>query len=577
MENSERVAIVACSHGCVKRVRTNRSATCVVLTCCLFGGGCNPGPPASNPGSGVQNATKATSNQCDILVRSLLDTFDLKKLGVISDLETGVAYLNQWRETCARPPAGEPSRAVFWTEARKTWLTADALASIEHPQFTLRDGEHFRDCLLCKAVNKYAVGQATTDLQRVSNLFEHVIHAVDLIAAHPEDLPLTLYDVYMTGKGTAEDRAWLFVSLLRQLKIDAVVLSRGAAETSAAGSAAQGQKTPWLVGVLLDGEVYLFDPALGLAVPAVKGSGTAATSGVATLAQVVADPAILKQFDIDAHHPYGIRGEDLQNPAVSLVGNTSLWSLRMESLQGQLTGEHFVVVFDSLGDLPAGSGLWTRIAELGSAAKRWDRKSLTVWKYPEAQMAAYATMSAAQKNKFKELTATWAAPQVPTAKEIGTGDKKTRIYVLASENEQFKARLDQVNGEFQEAVVGYTHVRLWRNSMPPGADVGLGALALNSRAADDASYWLGLCLFEQGEFAIAAQTFEKYLKANVEGAWIDAARYHLALCQAALGHFADAATTLQEVSSESPQYAGHQLLIRRWKRMKDRAATSEGK
>ena len=60
---------------------------------------------------------------------------------------------------------------------------------------------------------------------------------------------------------------------------------------------------PWCVGVLVEGEAYLFDPLLGLPIPAPNGvtrdeSGQLAIQP-ATLAQVANDGKLLRRLDAD--------------------------------------------------------------------------------------------------------------------------------------------------------------------------------------------------------------------------------------------------------------------------------------
>ena len=151
----------------------------------------------------------------------------------------------------------------------------------------------------------------------------------------PADLPLSTYEVYLLGKGTAEDRAWIFVNCLRQLNLDAVLLVPKPVGDETAG--ADAAPYWWCAG--FDGKIYLFDPLAGIAVPSLakEEGGESTWPGVATLAEAVADPAVLKQLD-SADTPYPIRAADLERPGVAIVGETSLWSPRMQALQTEFTG-----------------------------------------------------------------------------------------------------------------------------------------------------------------------------------------------------------------------------------------------
>ena len=554
-------------------LRLQMLAAVILIVECLFAAGCNSSPPAPPPAPASDSSSASeTANPCEIVLSSVLDTLDLEKLGVSTDLEEmAVPRLNQWRETCGRPVKPSAHAAAFWKKMHGFGITAAELAFIEQLQFNIRDGHHLRDCLLARTISSYAVGKADNDVERVANLFNHVIRAIDLVPEHPGGLPLPHYDVYLRGKGTAEDRASIFISLLRQLKIDAVVLSRdnrqpGARSGTEASPSTDASQVPWLVGVLINEDVYLFDAFLGLPLPAPQTKSGERTGSVATLAQATADPAVLKQFDLDADHPYGLTAEDLKKPRVALPGNSSLWSTRMASLQTQLTGANFMIVFESLADSDLGPGHWSRMAEAGQQGRLWTPDALTLWSYHEDQLAGYAALSPEQKKNYAQFNLTWSAPQFPEAVKITNADGSEGMAVrFKAENDQFKGRLDQINGRFQEAVVAFTHVRLWRTLFPAGMQVPLGIQAINARAADDAAFWIGVCLFEQGEHAVAAQTFEKYLKANVDGNWIAAARLQLALSLVAQKKISSAVAALENVPPESPHYWSSRLLIRRWK------------
>src|SRR5262249_54912927 len=153
--------------------------------------------------------------------------------------------------------------------------------------------------------------------------------------------------VYLLGKGTAQDRAWIFVNILRQMKLDAVLLYPG----PPADGASPPADAPFLVGVLLDGQVYLFDVALGGPVPATgSSSGATEDSHGATLAEAAGDPQVLKQLDVGESRPYPIRAADLARPGVVIVGESSLWSPRMEALQTQFVGDRAMIISDPLTD-----------------------------------------------------------------------------------------------------------------------------------------------------------------------------------------------------------------------------------
>jgi len=411
----------------------------------------------------------------------------------------------------------------------------------------------------------------------VTAVFGHVIRAVGLVPGPLKDLPLTPYDVYLLGKGTALDRAWIFVNVLGQLKIDAVLLvprSEGEDVPTVAGA------QPFLVGVLLDGQVYLFDPLAGVPIPVLGGkSEAAAVSSVATLVEAASDPAVLQQLDAGGN-PYPIRDADLARPGVLIVGDTSLWSQRMEALQAPFVGSRAMIVSDPLTDPAADSaGIWMRAVKAGKG--RWEVADVRLWDYPETQLSAHVQMTKDQQNSLEGLLRPFEAfmnakidprtgrpvflgREAQLDPAAGKFDPNVRVNVRLTKGEQMRSRLAQLAGDFAEAVKSYNNVRgrsmeLLRYEPPPAIR------SIHARAIDDAYFWTALCQFEQGRFQPAAETLGKYRKRAEPGNWMRESLYLRALSLAAAGDRAAAIKELEAVEPDDPEYAGYRLLIRQWR------------
>ena len=69
--------------------------------------------------------------------------------------------------------------------------------------------------------------------------------------------------------------------------------------------------------MLIDGNAYLFDPFLGMPIPGKDGIRHDAQGRLelqpATLAEILADPALLKRLDIDSQKTYPVKQADLRN------------------------------------------------------------------------------------------------------------------------------------------------------------------------------------------------------------------------------------------------------------------------
>ena len=63
------------------------------------------------------------------------------------------------------------------------------------------------------------------DLERAKNLFDWTVRNIQLEPDDPNRIPQFPWETLLFGRGTATERAWVFILLLRQLDIDAAVLA----------------------------------------------------------------------------------------------------------------------------------------------------------------------------------------------------------------------------------------------------------------------------------------------------------------------------------------------------------------
>jgi tetratricopeptide (TPR) repeat protein len=504
--------------------------------------GC-PDKPSTNTTTSTGNSATAEANEqkCTEFLQSVFDIFRLDRLGISSNPSDGVGLLNQWQRDCgAQIVVDFPAL----DDAATRLLTPPQLDQLKAERYSTQDGERLRDCVLFRKVSEYAVGSADNDLGRVLNVFDHVIRNIDLVPRHYENLPLTPYESYTFGSGTAEDRAWIFIGILRQLKIDAVIVSPRRVDGAEVATPGESTGSPFLVGVLLNDNVYLFEPRFGLPLR------PASEDAVATLAQVIAAPDLLKQFDLDADHPSPYSADGLREPRFEIVGDPSLFSSRMRTLQSQFSGTQTTVLSDPLQDVDGNPGLLARMAKAG--AKQGPPDSVRLWSYAGSQLAAYAALSEDQQGKLAGLKAVWNAPRVVENPEAGVPVRRRKL---------IHARTAHVGGDFDDAIVAYGLVRLIGPTRPGSIDQ-----FVNNQAADHAFFWKGICQYEKGDFRGAVDTFEKYLKQSASGSWQAACRYQLARSQAATGNLAAAIKTLEETPESDHRRAGHLLLAREWKR-----------
>lgn len=244
-------------------------------------------------------------------------------------------------------------------------LPAEVLKSLEQRSFTRNDGRHIEDNLLYRAVAVRAAGEGG-DLDRVGRLFDWVVRQIQLVPAGSLGAPGLFqaqarpFDVLLRGMATENEgdgwseRSWLFLTLCRQLGLDAgliayqpaargpILARSGRGGLLGAGlPALEEEKEPsiFACGVLIDGRVYLFDARIGLPIPGPE------RRGVATLEEVIADPAILTALSLP-ESSYPTRAADLAG-GVRVLLESSLGGLspRMKLLQKDLAAENRMVLY----------------------------------------------------------------------------------------------------------------------------------------------------------------------------------------------------------------------------------------
>ena len=498
--------------------------------------GCEKNVPTSAvPTTQATTATKAGANddRCSNLIASLFDMIQPDRLGVSSNRDTALASLNEWASVCAAGQ-GQEIEAPLPEQDRvnlEELLSSDVVSKIRDDQFVGRDVLHLRDCVLYKRMVEFAGGAARNDLDRLVKLFDYVVRNVDLVEGGSERIPLEPYWVFVFGKGTAEDRAWLFANLLKQMRIDSVILRPRSTDDDNEPS------EHWLVGVLLDGDVYLFDPYLGLPIPADVSQPTSPfITKPATLRQIKADGDLLKRLDVDQDLKFPIQAGQLEKPRVQLIGDSGYWSQRMGQLQMSLTGKQSLVVFDGLQDSESAKGQITRVNK--QSGEHWAGDAVSVWMYPETQLDGIQNLDDARADRLRVQQHAFRAPfSIENISQDPSG--AVRPLIGPPERKQLKYRTIQLLGKYSDVIGNYLSIRL-RAEFPAGWIVESEVRRTHSQAGEDAHFWIGVCQYEEGNYAASARTFRDYLKRYPNGSWLTAARYWDSLALAKDGRLDDA-------------------------------------
>jgi hypothetical protein len=268
----------------------------------------------------------------------------------------------------------------------------------------------------------------------------------------------------------------------------------------------------WTVGVEIDGQWHLFDPALGLPLPGPSGKG------IATLAQIKGDEKLLSQLNLDDKTVYPAKRSQLANIVGLLEPTPVYWTRRAKVLETQLAGDQRIVLTS------APSRLAQKLKPHVADVRIWDidartldaqsKMSTAARAYLAQQYAAYAYVPLLWKGRVVQLkgdTHRW---------EYDYADKRVRTYT-----------------RFQDPKVYF----LTEHCCPPNEVIKTieetrPTVAAALRFAQrNARYWLGLITFEEGDYPAALNHFEaRTLKAAPDGPWTHGARYNLARTREAI-------------------------------------------
>ncbi|MDO4549709.1 MAG: hypothetical protein Q4C96_00485 [Planctomycetia bacterium] len=265
------------------------------------------------------------------------------------------------------------------------------------------------------------------DLDRVAAIFDWVTINIallpddvmpalqDLAGAVPTRLPV---EVLLTGRGTAVERAWVFMLLARQQGLNVILIRFPALleGENAQNNSEKARQTVYryLVGYAAPDAVYLFDPELGIPVPAegIKGlknkdhakktqtetafpaSSREIENGMlkmrpATWRQLCENPEILEEIMQELGLPLKLTPEMMRESVAFVEVMPAQVSLRMRILQTQLTGKDRVVL------------VWEPTVLMEDLRKRSIFAAVETWTYPY-EVLVYRAMNLSQA-KIDEL------------------------------------------------------------------------------------------------------------------------------------------------------------------------------
>ncbi|MCA9059787.1 MAG: hypothetical protein KDA85_14870, partial [Planctomycetaceae bacterium] len=355
----------------------------VLLGILLFSAGCTePAEQAESNSNEVPVGTTESSQCSDALATAVARALPENFMPHTAPRQI-VNGLNSWLSRCGQ----QELESVKLSEATQQLLSPSALRYVTAARFTVADAVYIRDALLLNALTQSVWERAdaasdrkvATDQERVSLLFAEVIRTISLMNDDEVRVPIGLYEVLLTGRGTANDRAWAMGEALRQRKIDGILLLTEAAPV--ADNSNPLDSAAGLVAVVLEEGVLLCDPQGG------------------TLVDIAPDQAMnqLNQHD---------RWKDC---SVRIIAQPGAFSPRTWILEQNLLADYAAVLFEELaGGTTSVRPLTERISAVTASPN--GTRSLQVWDYPEQQVDMSSSLTEEQRRDYTMLLRPFDAP-----------------------------------------------------------------------------------------------------------------------------------------------------------------------
>ena len=432
--------------------------------------------------------------------------------------------------------------------------------------------------------NRDSIGAQTADsLASAVKLFDWVtrniaiepLEMTDQAPPAPE-LPLGLrfrgagyrqtpYQTLIRGTGDGLQRSTTFISLCRQESIPACML--GLADGA-------GSLRPWIVGVLLGGELYLFDCGLGVPVP---GPGQV---GIATLAQARQDASVLRRMNVPGWFEYPVQKDDVQQCVAMLALEPETVSLRLKRLQEALTGDLRMVLYEdadaNAAAFEALSGIATsRIWDVPLKARVYEAAINNVMR--EDPLMAFFVLSPwtildGQFTQAKRLSlGRWRHLRGQFDNDEADVVEGAKPLYLSQRQPEFEIADLRIDVELQKQY----GIRRELGVTPELYDRQIQQVqGIMRQGKITATYWIGLIQYDTGRFDLSQDWLEsRILGDNQVSRWEQAARYNLARAYEQLG-VVDKATELYKTEGDVQEH-GNRIRARLISRSKEDAPTEE--
>jgi hypothetical protein len=445
-----------------------------------------------------------------------------------------IDWLNQWLRQSDPKTDWQRDRLIDTLDA-KLRTDGDLAPRISPEKLTARvfqpeDARHIQEAIWIRDISRWAHGDGFNDVARASAIFDWTVRNIqlesdnDAVARRP-------WQTLLFGRGTAEQRAWVFERLGRQLGLDVVILSIPASAVANEKSAEKSAPPKfWLPALFSEDQIYLFDIRLGLPIPGPDGKG------VATLEQVRKDDSLLRKLDLEGEK-YPVSAESIKNVEIDLVADPFSLSRRAGQMEANLAGDDRVI-------------LAAKASELAGRLKPVPGVSaIRLWDFPFQTLREQLTLGKSARHRD-------ALEFEPFAMRPGLWKGRTRHFQGRHE-EALGDNLDRKPKDNKKTSDGY----LSKSVRPTDREIAESS-SEDKRRVDtisklSAAYWVGLMSFDDGKFAVAQSWLGRPELTGAGSPWAFGAIYNLARALEAQGKFDEAAALLEQ--DKSPQQHGNKL------------------
>jgi len=399
-------------------------------------------------------------------------------------------------------------------------LSAEALGKTN---FEPHHGRLLQEAVWLRNISRWAPGNRFDDLGRAEGLFDWTVRNIQLEAdeAAPVRRP---WQVLLHGRGTANQRAWVFALLCRQQGLDVAILTSAEATEPATRFE--------LPAVLIEKQLYVFDARLGLPIRGADGQS------IATLEQLRNDDSLLRRLDL-SDAPYPLTSAALQNVTANIVADTFELSQAAYRLERKLPRDNRIALSVVPSTLSASFEALPGVATV----RLWDVPLETLRDQVNLGRAARR----AEKTAFEPFV--WR-PKLWLARVLHFHGRRR-----GDDNARSPSKQEPID-DHRDATALYKSPEV-RPALRDIARASADKRRIDTISQTYAAYWLGLLLFDDGKYDVAAQWLRRPELLSDDSPWSFGANYSLARAEEAQDKLQEAIELYE--ADTSPQRHGNRL------------------